>query len=99
MISDALILTQNYELSNACDNGRLEDARSAFQRGADPYWRTPNPVSLRLVHSFCVHVCIYSVVSEYGLVVYVYTDLVICCVQACSPECHSAENIVHMRQP
>ena len=57
VISDALIYThtQNYVLSNACDNGRLEDARSAFQRGTDPNWRTPNSVSLRLVHSFsCV---------------------------------------------
>ena len=51
VISDALMLTQNYELSNACD-GRLEDARSA---GADPNWRTTNSVGLRLVHSFsCV---------------------------------------------
>ena len=64
VISDALILTQNYELSNACDNGRLEDARSAFQRGADPYWRTPNPVSLRLVHSFsCTCVSIVLLVN------------------------------------
>ena len=46
------MLTQDEELYYACWSGRLEDARSAVRRGADPNWK--DSVSLQLVHSHCV---------------------------------------------
>ena len=39
LFNDAIMLQQDEELISACRNGRLEDARSAFQRGADPNWK------------------------------------------------------------
>ena len=51
------LMTQDRELNNACGiGGRLEDARSAIQRGADPNWKNPHMVSLhQLVHCECVN--------------------------------------------
>ena len=49
------LLTQDKELSGACHSGRLRDAHSSIQKGADPNWKNPNVVSLhQLVHSDCV---------------------------------------------
>ena len=49
------ILTQERELFDASYGGRLDEARSAIQRGADPNWKNPSEVSLhQLVHCECV---------------------------------------------
>ena len=46
------VLMQDRKLNDACFGGRLEDARSAVERGGDPNWK--DLVSLQLVHSHCV---------------------------------------------
>ena len=53
------LLTQDEELYDACGyGGRLDVARSAIQRGADPNWKKPDSVSLhQLVHCECVWTC------------------------------------------
>ena len=46
------LLTQDRELYDACFFGRLEDARSAVRRGADPNWK--DEVSPASPFSLCV---------------------------------------------
>ena len=58
-----LYSAQDWELNYACGYGRLEDAQSAINKGADPNWK--DEVSLQLFNSQC---CVSSVVSEHVVV-------------------------------